>query len=261
MNETREIIDETTGEIVTLPQPVNDVRLGGLVVRSPAEVEQIAVDVATRLSNIIKSRGLYSTIQGRNYVRVEGWTTAAAMLGVMAREASVEETDDGSFVAVAELVRASDGMVLGRASAYCGSDENPWGKRPKYARRSMAITRATGKACRLAFSWIVTLAGYEATPAEEMPAEQDTRGARQVENTAAPTHSGSDDLTGDLAITKEQVAILRSLLASTTSDEVQFCTFLKVDAVESIPQRMYATAKRAIEDKKNALKRRGKEAA
>jgi hypothetical protein len=32
----------------------------------------------------------------------------------------------------------------------------------------MAQTRATGKACRLAFSWIMSLAGYEPTPAEEM---------------------------------------------------------------------------------------------
>jgi hypothetical protein len=33
----------------------------------------------------------------------------------------------------------------------------------------MAITRATGKAARLAFSWIVSMSGFEVTPAEEMP--------------------------------------------------------------------------------------------
>ena len=33
----------------------------------------------------------------------------------------------------------------------------------------MAITRATGKAFRLNYSWIMALAGYEPTPAEEMP--------------------------------------------------------------------------------------------
>jgi hypothetical protein len=48
-------------------------------------------------------------------------------------------------------------------------DEPTWAKRPGYARRSMAVTRATGKAFRLGFSWIMTLAGYEVTPAEEMP--------------------------------------------------------------------------------------------
>ena len=36
----------------------------------------------------------------------------------------------------------------------------------------MAVTRATGKAYRLGFSWIIKLAGYEATPAEEIPQEE-----------------------------------------------------------------------------------------
>ena len=73
-----------------------------------------------------------------------------------------------------ELVRISDGMVIGKASALVGMDEKDrngqltWGNRNEYARKSMAITRATGKAYRLGFSWIMTLAGYEATPAEEI---------------------------------------------------------------------------------------------
>jgi len=73
------------------------------------------------------------------------------------------------------LVRMSDGACIGRASAECGAPDEldkygkpVWSTRPRYARRSMAQTRATGKACRLAFSWIMALAGYEVTPAEEM---------------------------------------------------------------------------------------------
>ena len=34
---------------------------------------------------------------------------------------------------------------------------------------SMAQTRALGKAYRMALGWIMKMAGYEATPAEEMP--------------------------------------------------------------------------------------------
>lgn len=34
---------------------------------------------------------------------------------------------------------------------------------------SMAQTRALGKAYRMALSWIVKMADYEPTPAEEMP--------------------------------------------------------------------------------------------
>ena len=47
-------------------------------------------------------------------------------------------------------------------------DETKWAKGPDYARRSMAATRATSKACRLAFSWVMVLAGFQPTPAEEM---------------------------------------------------------------------------------------------
>lgn len=64
----------------------------------------------------------------------------------------------------------SDGACISRASAECG-EEKPWNTRARYARRSMAQTRATGKACRLAFSWVMSLAGYEPTPFEEMPSE------------------------------------------------------------------------------------------
>ena len=50
-------------------------------------------------------------------------------------------------------------------------DEATWAKRPDYARRSMAATRAVSKACRLAFSWVMVMAGYDATPREEAPYE------------------------------------------------------------------------------------------
>ena len=98
------------------------------------------------------------------------------MLGVVPREVSTVE-QDGIYTATVELVRMNDGACISRASAECGSDDEldrygkpVWSGRPRYARRSMAQTRATGKACRLAFSWIMALAGYEPpTPAEEMP--------------------------------------------------------------------------------------------
>ena len=78
---------------------------------------------------------------------------------------------DGHYEAVVELVTLADQKIVSRGSAECGGpDETMWQRRTPHARRSMAATRATGKAARLAFSWIVKLAGYEPTPAEEMPA-------------------------------------------------------------------------------------------
>ena len=66
------------------------------------------------------------------------------------------------------MVGGWGGGGRGGASALCGMDEPKWASKPDYARRSMAVTRATGKAYRLGFSWIMELAGYASTPAEEM---------------------------------------------------------------------------------------------
>lgn len=141
--------------------------LGSVKTANPTDLVKKATHVATALADIIKTQELATRIQGRDFVRVEGWATLGAMLGVLPREVGVKRYEDGTYEAIVELIRTSDGSVIGRGSAICGMDET-WGKRKEYARRSMAITRATGKAYRLAFSWIMTLAGYEPTPAEEM---------------------------------------------------------------------------------------------
>ena len=142
------------------------VGFGSLEIR-PKDVVATATAIATELAKVIKKQKLFSIIKKKEYVRVEGWTTLGAMLGVTPREVSNDGNEDGIYVAVVELVRNSDGVIIGRASAECGGSAM-WAGRDAYARRSMATTRATGKAYRLAFSWIMALAGYEVTPAEEM---------------------------------------------------------------------------------------------
>lgn len=163
------------GQAAILPVSASAISLGTLQATSAVTLVQGAREMANALADVIERQHLAVVIQGRKYVRIEGWTTLAVMLGVMAREVSTVE-QDGIYTATVELVRMSDGACISRASAECGSDDEldrygkpVWANRPRYARRSMAQTRATGKACRLAFSWIMALAGYEPTPAEEMP--------------------------------------------------------------------------------------------
>lgn len=155
--------ENETAVAVVEPQAI---QLGTLRADSARGLVAGATEMANALRDVIKQQRLTSNIQGREFVRVEGWLALAAMLGVLPREVSVVKEGD-IYVATVELVR-SDGHVLTRASSECGGDESTWAKRPAYARRSMAITRATGKACRIAFSWVMALAGYETTPAEEM---------------------------------------------------------------------------------------------
>jgi len=148
--------------------------LGTLRAGTPDGVLEGAKAIARPLANLIKSQHLAVTISGREYVKCDGWTAMAAMLGITPHEVSVTETD-GIFTAIVELRAIVDGRPISRASAECGAPDefdkrgNPlWANRPRYARRSMALTRATAKAARLAFSWVLVLAGYEPTPLEEM---------------------------------------------------------------------------------------------
>jgi len=151
---------------------VEIVKLGAIEATSPNDVVVRATGMAKTLADIITSRKLYTTINGKKYVQVEGWSTLGAMMGVLPREVEVLERENGDFEATVELIRTSDCAVVGRASSIVSSDEKLWKTRERYARRSMAVTRATGKAYRLGFSWIMSLAGYEPTPAEEMPVEE-----------------------------------------------------------------------------------------
>ena len=157
-------------ELVVVDAEVVD--LGVLPTKGPVQLVQQATEVAKVLAGVIKNAKLYKDIQGKQFVTVEGWTTLGGMIGVLPREVDIKRHEDGAYEATVELIRTSDGMVVGRASALCGMDEKKWAIGAEYARRSMAVTRATGKAYRLGFSWIIKLAGYEATPAEEIPQDE-----------------------------------------------------------------------------------------
>lgn len=169
-----------TGLVVVEARPI---QMGTLQASGPSELIASATAMATPLAQLIEKRGLFATISGRKYVKCEGWTTLGAMLGITPHEVGVVEVD-GVFTATVELRMVSDGRVVGRASAECGApdelDRNGvplWANRARYARRSMALTRATAKAFRLAFSWIMVLAGYQPTPAEEIPEHEHTEPA------------------------------------------------------------------------------------
>lgn len=145
---------------------------------TPEGTVSLATRMATALKDIVEKQRLYALIQGKKFPQVEAWMTIARMDNVVAREVigGILRHDDGSYEATVELVRLSDGMVIGRGSALCGSPgDKPWDARPDPAKRSMSVTRATSRAFRQQYSWIMALAGYEPTPAEEMPRDEKPR--------------------------------------------------------------------------------------
>lgn len=135
----------------------------------PVEVVAKATEVANALKGVLDRQGLTETISGKKHVKVEGWQTVGTMLGIVPVCVSTKQLDEKTWEATVEA-RTLDGRVVGRADAMCSGRESrgPWSGATDQARRSMAQTRATSKALKSVLGFVVTLAGYESTPAEEM---------------------------------------------------------------------------------------------
>lgn len=141
----------------------------------PVVVLERASRVADALKGVIVTQGLFKQINGKPHVFVEAWATCGAMLGltsyVVWSRPIGDATPAGHDWEARVEVRALDGRTVGAAEAMCTRAESKWKTRDDYAVRSMAQTRATSKAFRGPLGFIVTLAGYSATPAEEMPVD------------------------------------------------------------------------------------------
>ncbi len=153
----------------------------------PAAIMQRVVAIATPLAEFIKAKKMSKPLgrgrpgePPREYVMIEGWSFMGAMLGIAPITREVHEMLDAvtgevrGFEARVELV-TRDGSIVGGGIGECSWSERNWSDRDPYAVKSMAQTRATGKAYRLALGFVMSAAGFEATPAEEMPDDLPSR--------------------------------------------------------------------------------------
>lgn len=161
--------------------------------RSPDTVLAEASLVAKAVDRLVKSRpDLVQVIGGRKHPRFELLQIVGSMFRVTARVVETHHIPEpDGWEAIAEAVHIPTGQILARGEGMCSTDEPDWAVRPKYEwrngrrekvgeapvtshqRRSMAQTRACSKALRLALGWVLGLAGYEATAAEEVAAPDD----------------------------------------------------------------------------------------
>ncbi len=124
---------------------------------------------AEALAGVLEKQKLFKQIGRKRHVLVEGWTLLGSMLGVFPVCVWTHKLEDGWEARVEARTRS--GEVVGAAEAECLRSESMWKSRDDYALRSMAQTRATSKALRQPLGFVVELAGFNATPAEEMPGE------------------------------------------------------------------------------------------
>jgi len=153
-------------QALVLRQRAQEEAVGLFGTNEPVAVIEKAGKVASALKAVIVKQGLVSKISGKEYPRCEAWTLLGTMLGVFPINIWTRKVDGGWEARVE--ARTKDGAVIGAAEAQCLKSEKNWSNREDFALRSMAQTRATAKCLRMPLGFVMTLAGFEATPAEEM---------------------------------------------------------------------------------------------
>jgi hypothetical protein len=143
----------------------------------PVEVVEKAQRFAEALMRIVNEKNLKKRIGNKDHIYVEAWTLLGSMVGVFAVIEWTREID-GGYEARA-VAKTLSGQEVGAAEAICLRSESKWADRDAYALKSMAQTRAVSKCLRAPLGFIVTLAGMSATPAEEIPDEEQKPERRQ----------------------------------------------------------------------------------
>ena len=134
------------------------------------DAEQLTL-LATHLQTFFKEQKLVSQIQDRDYVKVAGWQYAGTKLGIVPM---VEEVADQSsekeirYQTRVALLNIHTNQYVGCGFGLCSNTEHKKQKNPAYAIQSLSQTRAIGKAYRNLLGWVIELAGFSSTPAEEM---------------------------------------------------------------------------------------------
>jgi hypothetical protein len=153
-------------------------------------------------------------MNGEQYLEFEDWQTVGQFYGytVKTGDAVAVEIDGVKGAkAHADLIDYRSGLIVGGAEAYCMRDEEKWNTRPKYEWQeqpdgdnkrvkiadeavpwfqlaSMAQTRAGAKAFSNRLRWVVVLAGYRGTPAEEMNEDAASEAVKERRTIDKSTH-------------------------------------------------------------------------
>lgn len=150
----------------------------------PASQAEYAIAVGRALADMATNNGWGVTIQGRDYLKVEGWQFVGSQLGLVPgvewTKRLTKDTDgiDG-WKARCVITHLDSGNVVGSAESVCDRGEETrrrdgtvhyqWRDATDNAIMAMAQTRATSRAFRHILGWAAKSAGFATTPAEEVP--------------------------------------------------------------------------------------------
>jgi len=172
MKDTQNRKPNTNGEMDQALMIPTTQRGSALFSRSPKKAMQEMRELVQIMANQCTGTAFIAEIRSKQYPKVEWWTTIGATLGLFPVVMYSRKLDRDSETAYEARVEVRHGNnVVAAGEALCSSQENQWKDAPEYSIKSMAITRATGKAYRIPLSFLAVMAGLAPTNAEEIPIE------------------------------------------------------------------------------------------
>jgi hypothetical protein len=148
----------------------------GLILEGDPEAQlEYAKRASKALMRQIEDKPRKLIINEKRYLFFEDWQTLGSFFGGTVATEWVKPIERNGEIAgyEARAIVLARGQTISAAEASCLREEKNWAKKEEFALKSMAQTRAGGKALRNAFGWVAELGGYSTTPAEEMGAEDE----------------------------------------------------------------------------------------
>ena len=149
----------------TVHDSVSLIKDNETLIKENKEAELVVTQILHNNPNPVK-------INGKRHLEYEEWIALGNAFGIAVKTGDAEPVEifeAKGFKAKAEIIRISDGVVIGGAEAYCLNDEQNWSNKDYFQMASMAQTRAGSKALSNQLRGIVALdKRLSPTPAEEM---------------------------------------------------------------------------------------------
>ena len=197
-------------------------------VRKPQRDTKFAKRAADILVDIVKQNNWGIKLGGdKQHLVYEAWQTLGKYYGYTVNTFEAEEVEIGGitgFKAKARVINENTGIEVGGAEAYCMRDEKNWANKPTFQLASMAQTRAGAKALRQILAFVVALAGYNPTPAEEMTGEENTQNGN-----------------GTVLASEKQIGFIKNLLVQKGFIEEDLKTKYKVEKMEDLFTQVAST--------------------
>lgn len=209
-----------------------------------------AKKASEKLIDIVKQNGWSVNVGGKsNHLMYEAWQTVGKYFNcsVGTGDAEPVEIDNVSgFKAKAYVIDNKTGVKVGEAEAYCMRDEANWKTKPTFQLASMAQTRAGAKALRQIFGFVVALAGYSPTPAEEMIQE-----AKLINDYPSSPYaelgSTTSSVKSEILATDKQWTFIKQLWKNGEQDEAELNNYIEeLVGIESAKDLSLAQASKVI---------------